>query len=60
MTEEEMIDKMIEDTIFATEHLKEYKTEYYKQHRDSCNPDIRGRNNIIYRSRNPGIWDGVN
>ena len=36
MTEEEYIDKMIED-IFATEHLAEYKREYYKQHRDRYN-----------------------
>jgi hypothetical protein len=37
MTEEEMIDKMIEDIIFATEHQKEYKREYYEQHRDRYN-----------------------
>ena len=36
MTEEEYIDKIIED-IFATEHQKEYKREYYKQHRDRYN-----------------------
>jgi hypothetical protein len=36
MNEEEYIDEIIED-IFATEHQKEYKTEYYKQHRDRYN-----------------------
>ena len=36
MNEEEIIDKIIED-IFATEHLKEYKREYYLQHKDRYN-----------------------
>ena len=36
MNEEEYIDKIIED-IFATEHLKEYKREYYEQHRGRYN-----------------------
>ena len=39
MTEEEYIDKIIED-IFATEHQKEYKREYYMEH--------RGRYNQLY------------
>lgn len=37
MTEEEYTDEMIENIIFATEQLKEYKREYYKQHRDKYN-----------------------
>ena len=36
MSEEEYIDVIIEN-IFATEHQKEYKREYYKQHRDRYN-----------------------
>lgn len=36
MTEEEYIGVIIEN-IFATEHLREYKREYYRQHRDRYN-----------------------
>ena len=33
MTEEEIINEMIEDTILATELLKEYKKDYYQRHK---------------------------
>ena len=36
MNEEEYINKMIEN-ILATEHQKEYKREYYLQHKDRYN-----------------------